>query len=184
MGMTADEFKTVKSIIKSTIQKRDGKGTGGKEEFMIYGDISSKANDVDSAGTPSSYEPIKAEQGQKTYGVLQKNFGKKHSEMVYPEKYRPIPSNFSLSYIQTLCQTLDREKANSNGSFQGTFQGQSYDLTKTDRDTLSAESSSCNAACTGLCIGSCISFCNGCSGCTASCGSGCAGNSMVDQKVK
>lgn len=180
--MTAEEFKTAKSLIKSTIQKRDGKGIGGKEEFMVYGDISDKSADVEDAGTPSAYEPIKVEQGQKTYGILQKNFGKKYPEMVYPEKYQPIPSNFSLSYIQTLCQTLDAEKTKSNGAFDGTYNGNSYNLSKTDNGTLSTEKSSCNAACTGLCVGSCISFCNGCSGCTASCGNGCASSSMVDKK--
>jgi len=155
--MSSDEFNQAKQIIKNTLSKRDGIGTGGQREDRVFGSMNTQVNTVASADPASKNAPITASQGQKTIGVLADGFN--NTGFTYPQQYEAIPGNFNLQYIQQICTALDNEKAASNGSVN--------------------ESSSCKSACSGLCVGSCISFCNGCSGCTASCGNGCSSGSMT-----
>lgn len=169
--MTADEFNQAKQLIKDTLSKRDGIGTGRQAEDKVYGSLAGSASTVASAPVAASNQPITAEQGQKTVGELYNTIKDDVSGFTsYPKQYEPIPAAFNLSHIQKVCKVLNDEKALSNGASSKAY--------ITDKGTLTPETSSCKAACSGLCVGSCISFCNGCSGCTASCGTGCAGGLM------
>lgn len=166
--MTADEFNQAKQLIKDTLSRRDGKGTGGQKEDKVFGSLAGQANTVNATPNAVSDQPIKVSHGQGTVGVLYNTIKDSVSGFdSYPKQYEPIPSNFTLEHIKTLCKKLDDEKAASNGA--------SSSANKTDKGALTPETSSCKAACSGICVGSCISFCNGCSGCTASCGTGCNG---------
>lgn len=149
--MTSDEFNQAKQIIKNTLSKRDGIGTGGQSEEKVFGSMNTKVNTVASADTASPNAIVTTEQGQKTIGVLADSFV--NTGFTYPQRYEAIPGTFSLKYIQQICTALDNEKAASNGALD--------------------EQSSCKAACSGLCRGSCLSFCNGCTSCTGSCAKGC-----------
>lgn len=151
--MTSDEFNQAKQIIKNTLSKRDGIGTGGQNEEKVFGSMNTQVNIVASVNSASKNAPVTTEQGQKTIGVLSEEFN--GTGFTYPQQYEAIPGNFNLQYIQQICAALDNEKAASNGALD--------------------ESSSCKTACSGLCKGSCLSFCNGCTSCTGSCAKGCTG---------
>lgn len=152
--MTSDEFNQAKQIIRNTLAARDGIGSGGNSEDKVFGSMNTRTNTVASAETASPDAPITASQGQKTIGVLAESFN--NTGFAYPQKYEPIPGNFTLAYIQQICNALNNEKSRSNGALD--------------------ESSSCKSACSGLCRGSCLSFCNGCTSCTGGCARNCTGS--------
>lgn len=150
--MTVEEFKQLKSALKTELARRNGIGSVAKFAGSKY-DIT--------AWPEKGKTKMKPEFGEKSIDLILQILD--YKDLRLTKVGEPVPTAFNKELI-TLVQSLSKEEST----------GESEKTVKELYPSRKPETSSCRGMCTGLCVGTCTGHCNGCTSCTASCGTGCA----------